>query len=50
MSQRDKDYEKLGLFYLGRHVDLESGQTQQAPFLYDSNDGERQDGIVLVVA
>lgn len=29
-------YEKLGLFYLGREIDLENGQPQDAPFLYKS--------------
>jgi len=31
-------YEKLGVFYLGRPVDLETGETAPAPFLYDSRD------------
>lgn len=32
------DYEKLGVFYLGRPVDLTSGRTVEAPLLYDSRD------------
>ena len=31
-------YEKLGVFYLGRPIDLETGETAPAPFLYDSRD------------
>jgi hypothetical protein len=38
MSQQDKDYEKLGVFYLGRTIDPASGQTTQTPLLYDSKD------------
>lgn len=30
------DYEKLGLFYLGREVDPASGETTPVPLLYDS--------------
>jgi hypothetical protein len=32
------DYEKLGLFYLGRQSASESGEQSGVPFLYDSND------------
>jgi hypothetical protein len=32
------DYEKLGLFYLGRHVDPATRQTTAVPLLYDAND------------
>jgi hypothetical protein len=32
------DYEKLGLFYLGRRHDLERGKTLEEPVLYDSRD------------
>ena len=32
------DYEKLGLFYLGRRHDLERGKTLDEPVLYDSRD------------
>jgi hypothetical protein len=32
------DFEKLGLFYLGRRSALESGGQSGAPYLYDSND------------
>ena len=32
------DYEKLGVFYLGREVDPESGELEAAPLLYDSRD------------
>ena len=32
------DYEKLGVFYLGRGYDLESGQTKSEPVLYDAKD------------
>ena len=38
MSQQDKDYEKLGVFYLGRTIDPVSGQTTPAPLLYDAKD------------
>lgn len=31
-------YEKLGVFYLGRYRDLESGRTLSDPVLYSSND------------
>lgn len=37
MSQRDKAYEKLGVFYLGRTLDS-AGQTTTTPLLYDSKD------------
>jgi hypothetical protein len=33
-----KDFEKLGAFYLGREVDLASGQGAEAPMLYDARD------------
>ena len=33
-----QDYEKLGVFYLGREVDPASGETSAAPLLYDSRD------------
>lgn len=33
-----QDFEKLGLFYLGRQVDPETGETQAVPVLYDSRD------------
>src|SRR5690606_16368788 len=32
------DIEKLGLFYLGRHVDPASGETTATPLLYDASD------------
>jgi hypothetical protein len=32
------DYEKLGVFYLGREVDVARGETLAAPILYDSKD------------
>ena len=32
------DYEKLGLFYLGKRYDLASGTRQAEPILYDSKD------------
>lgn len=32
------DYEKLGLFYLGRRHDLATGVTSEEPVLYDSRD------------
>ncbi|MDP1561580.1 MAG: DUF87 domain-containing protein [Pirellulaceae bacterium] len=38
MSQQDKSYEKLGVFYLGRTIDPATGQTTQTPLLYDSKD------------
>jgi hypothetical protein len=38
VSQRDKDYEKLGVFYLGRKFDPSSGETLPQPLLYDSKD------------
>lgn len=33
-----QDFEKLGLFYLGREYDLETGKTADTPVLYDSRD------------
>jgi hypothetical protein len=33
-----QDYEKLGVFYLGREVDPASGEDSAAPLLYDSRD------------
>lgn len=33
-----KDFEKLGVFYLGREYDLASGKRLDAPVLYDSRD------------
>ena len=33
-----QDFEKLGLFYLGREYDLEAGKTLEKPVLYDSRD------------
>jgi len=33
-----KDFEKLGLFYLGRELDLETKTASDAPLLYDSSD------------
>ena len=32
------DFEKLGLFYLGRRHDLATGQTLPEPVLYESRD------------
>ena len=32
------DFEKLGVFYLGREYDLGTGQATEAPVLYDSRD------------
>jgi hypothetical protein len=32
------DFEKLGSFYLGKHHDLETGETEDAQLLYDSKD------------
>jgi hypothetical protein len=32
------DYEKLGAFFLGRPVDMESGEDMPGPLLYDSKD------------
>ena len=32
------DFEKLGIFYLGRQVDPASGQTTDVPLLYDASD------------
>lgn len=33
-----QDYEKLGLFYLGREFDVAAGKRLEAPVLYDSRD------------
>ena len=33
-----QDFEKLGMFYLGREYDLESKRRTEAPILYDSRD------------
>jgi hypothetical protein len=33
-----QDFEKLGLFYLGREYDLEAGKATDTPVLYDSRD------------
>ena len=33
-----QDFEKLGLFYLGREHDVEAGKTLEKPVLYDSRD------------
>src|SRR5260370_23413931 len=33
-----KDFEKLGLFYLGREYDVASGKVLDTPILYDSRD------------
>ena len=30
------DYEKLGVFYMGRSFDIEAGKTGTDPILYDS--------------
>jgi Helicase HerA, central domain len=32
------DFEKLGQFYLGREIDLKTGETSPAPLMYDSRD------------
>ena len=32
------DFEKLGLFYLGRRVDPETQQETDVPLLYDASD------------
>ena len=32
------DYEKLGVFYMGRSFDIEAGKTGPDPVLYDSKD------------
>ena len=32
------DFEKLGAFYLGRHVDREDGETTEVPTLYEAKD------------
>jgi hypothetical protein len=37
-SVKSSDYEKLGVFYLGREFDLASGRAGEAPLLYDSKD------------
>ncbi|MBP7589269.1 MAG: hypothetical protein KBA72_15035, partial [Thermoanaerobaculia bacterium] len=33
-----QDFEKLGLFYLGKPVDVATGATIDEPLLYDSRD------------
>jgi len=33
-----QDFEKLGVFYMGRHVDVDNNQTTDEPLLYDSKD------------
>ena len=33
-----KDFEKLGLFYLGREYDVAAGKALETPILYDSRD------------
>ncbi len=33
-----KDFEKLGVFYMGREFDVETGKTTELPLLYDSKD------------
>lgn len=38
MESEIKDYEKLGVFYLGRERDMEAGQTTSNKILYDSKD------------
>ncbi len=38
MPLRTEDYEKLGVFYLGRPVDPETGEKSGEPMLYDSPD------------
>ncbi|MFT6398267.1 MAG: hypothetical protein ACJAYU_003025 [Bradymonadia bacterium] len=38
MSAATDVYEKLGAFYLGRHHDVETGETASDPVLYDSRD------------
>ncbi len=38
MSDSTSDFEKLGVFYLGREYDLTTSQTSQRPLLYDSQD------------
>ncbi|HVN39168.1 MAG TPA: DUF87 domain-containing protein [Myxococcota bacterium] len=35
---KSSDYEKLGVFYLGREFDLAAGRAGEAPLLYDSKD------------
>jgi hypothetical protein len=37
-AMRTADYEKLGIFYLGREVDPETLETSVTPLLYDSRD------------
>lgn len=38
MSSKVDAYEKLGAFYLGREIDTNNGEVQDAPLLYDSKD------------
>jgi hypothetical protein len=38
MARMAAAYEKLGLFYLGKRVDLATGQRLDEPFLYDAKD------------
>jgi len=38
MSDAKRGFEGLGVFYLGREVDPESGESGEAPLLYDSRD------------
>jgi len=38
MTHMSFDYEKLGLFYLGKQYDLGAGKRLEAPVLYDSKD------------
>src|SRR5262245_8460248 len=38
MGDMPVDFEKLGLFYLGKRYDLASGARQDEPILYDSKD------------
>jgi len=38
MEPSTRDFEKLGVFYLGRERDMESGTTTSQPVLYDSKD------------
>src|SRR5687768_4665118 len=33
-----ENYEKLGIFYLGKYVDSKTGEVTQEPLLYDSKD------------
>jgi hypothetical protein len=46
MDQSAKDYEKLGVFYLGREFHPDSKKTSEAPLLYDSKDLTTH-GVVL---